>query len=101
MGAPLLGKHFAELHSASTPIVVVAAVGSLLGQLAAAIQAAPLWVYVLAAVAPWLPIIIIELVWTYRHYRWLAVFCLLLITQFAYLLEQAARMFQLHLLNLD
>jgi hypothetical protein len=99
MGAPLLGKHFAELQSAPTSAIAVALVGSLLGQLAALIQASPLWVYVLAAVAPWIPILILELVWTYRHYRWLAVFCVLIITQSAYLLEQVARLVQLRVLG--
>ncbi len=98
MGAPLLGKHFAELQSASTPAVAVAAVGSILGQLAAVVQAAPLWLFVVAAVAPWLPILALELVWTYRHYRWLAVFCLLLVTQPLYLLENVARAVQIHVL---
>jgi hypothetical protein len=99
MGAPLLGKHFAELQSAPTSAIAVALVGSLLGQLAALVQASPLWVYVLAAVAPWIPILILELVWTYRHYRWLAVFCVLIITQSAYLLEQVARIVQLRVLG--
>jgi hypothetical protein len=101
MGAPLLGKHFAELQSASTPAVVVAAAGSFAGQVAAVMQAAPLWVYLLAAVAPWFPILFLELVWTYRHYRWLAIFCLLIVTQTGYLLEHVARMVQVHILSRD
>jgi hypothetical protein len=56
-------------------------------------------VYILAAVAPWVPILIVELIWTYRHYRWLAVFCVLVITQSAYLLEQVARIVQLRVLG--
>src|SRR6185312_11608553 len=99
MGAPLLGKHFAELQSASTPAIALAALGSFAGQVAAVVQAAPLWVYVLAAVAPWLPILVLELVWTYRHYRWLALFCLLIVTQTAYLLENVVRVIQVHLLG--
>jgi hypothetical protein len=99
MSAPLLGKHFAELQSASTPTIAVAAAGSFAGQVAAVVQAAPLWLYVVAAVAPWIPILVLELIWTYRHYRWLAVFCLLIVTQSAYLLEQVARIVQVHVLN--
>jgi hypothetical protein len=99
MSAPLLGRHFAELQSASTPTIAVAAVGSFAGQVAAVVEAAPLWVYVVAAVAPWIPILVLELVWTYRHYRWLAVFCLLIVTQSTYLLEQVARMMQVHVLG--
>jgi hypothetical protein len=99
MSAPLLGKHFAELQSASTPTIAVAAAGSFAGQVAAVVQAAPLWLYVVAAVAPWIPILVLELIWTYRHYRWLAVFCLLIVTQSAYLLEQVARTVQVHILG--
>jgi hypothetical protein len=99
MGAPLLRKHFAELHSASTQTIAVAAAGSFAGQLAAVIQGAPVWVYVVAAVAPWVPILVLELIWTYRHYRLLAVFCLIVVTQSAYLLEQVARMVQIHVLG--
>jgi hypothetical protein len=99
MAAPLLRKHFAELHSASTPTVAVAAAGSFAGQLAAVVLGKPVWVYVLVAVAPWIPMLVLELVWTYRHYRWLAVFCLLIITQSLYLLEQVARSVQIHVLG--
>src|SRR6266852_9819048 len=99
MGAPILGRHFAGLQDASTPTVAVAAAGSFAGQIAAVVQAAPVWVYLLAALAPWLPILVLELIWTYRHYRWLAIFCLLLVTQSAYLLEQVARMVQVHVLG--
>lgn len=99
MGAPLLGRHFAELQSASSSAVAVAAAGSFAGQVAAVIEATPLWLYLVAALAPWLPILVLELIWTYRHYRWLAVFCLLLVTQSGYLLEQVARIVQVHVLG--
>jgi hypothetical protein len=101
MSAPLLGRHFAEMQSASTQAIAVAATGSFAGQVAAVIQAAPLWLYVVAALAPWIPILVLELIWTYRHYRWLAMFCLLVMTQSAFLLEQVARMVQVHVLGRD
>src|SRR4030088_779028 len=96
MSAPLLGKHFAELQSASTPTIAVAAAGSFAGQVAAGGPAAPLGLHLVAALAPWTPILVLELIWTYRHYRWLAIFCLMILTQSAYLLEQVARMVQVH-----
>jgi hypothetical protein len=99
MGAPLLGKHFAGLHSASTPAITLAAAGSFLGQVAAVAQGAPVWVYVVVALAPWVPVLVLELIWTYRHYRWMAVFCLLVVTQSVYLLEQVARTVQIHVLG--
>ena len=99
MGAPLLGKHLAGLPSASTATITLAAAGSFLGQVGAVAQGAPVWVYIVVAIAPWVPTLVLELIWTYRHYRWLAVFCLLIVTQSAYLLEQVARMVQVHVLG--
>src|SRR5258708_33102798 len=99
MGAPLLGKHFAALQGASTPVVAVAAAGSFAGQIAAVVQAAPVWVYLLAGLAPWLPILVLELIWTYRHFRWPAIFCLLIVTQTGYLLGHVARMVHVHVLS--
>ena len=79
--------------------ITLAAAGSFLGQIAAVIQGAPLGMYVLAALAPWLPIFILELSWTYRHYKWVAVFCLLIVSQSAYVFEQAVQMIQIHVLG--
>jgi hypothetical protein len=99
MGPPLLGKHFTEFRSASTLVIIIAAAGSLAGQAAAVLRAAPLWVYLLAAVAPWIPVLVLELIWTYRHYRWLALFCVLIVSQSAYLLDHSARFLQAHVLG--
>jgi hypothetical protein len=99
MTAPLLWRHFTELRSAPMTAITLAAAGSFAGQIAAVVQGAPMWVYVLAAVAPWIPIFVLELSWTYRHYKWVAVFCLLIVSQSAYVLEHAAQMIQIHMLG--
>jgi len=99
MSAPLLWKHLLQLQSAPITAITIAAAGSFLGQIMAVIQGAPLWVYVIAALAPWLPIFALELTWTARHYKWVALFCLLVVSQAAYLLEHAAQMVQIHVLN--
>src|SRR5687768_10673567 len=99
MPAPLLWRHFVELQSAPMSAIAVAAAGSFMGQIAAVVQAAPLWVYVVAAVAPWLPILTLEIVWTYRHFKWLAVFCMLLVSQAAYLVEHVAQVMQMYVLG--
>jgi hypothetical protein len=101
MGPPLLGKHFAELRSASPRLITVAAIGSLIGQVTAVAQSAPLSAFVVAAAAPWLPIVMLELVWVYRHFRWLSLFCILVVSQSVYVLEQVARMVQVHALGRD
>jgi hypothetical protein len=92
----LLWRHLVELQGAPPSAIAVAAAGSFVGQIAAVVQAAPLWVYMVAAVAPWLPILTFEIVWTYRHYKWLAVFCLLLVSQAAYLIEHVVQMMQIY-----
>jgi hypothetical protein len=96
MSAPLLWKHLIQLQSAPMTAITLAAAGSFLGQIMAIIQGAPLRVYMIAAFAPWLPIFALELTWTARHYRWVAVFCLLVVSQAAYLLEHGAQMIQMH-----
>jgi hypothetical protein len=95
----LLWRHLVELQGAPMSAITVAAAGSFVGQIAAVVQAAPLWVYVVAAVAPWLPVLTFEIVWTYRHYKWLALFCLLLVSQAAYLIEHVVQMLQIHVLG--
>lgn len=79
--------------------ITLAAVGSFLGQIAALSQGAPLWVYILVAAAPWLPIFTLELVWMYRHYKWVAVFCLLIVSQAGYMFEHTAQLVQIYLLD--
>jgi hypothetical protein len=99
VGLPLLARHLARLRSASSLAISVAAAGSLIGQVAAVAQAAPVWVFVVVALAPWIPILLLELLWTYHHFRWLALFCILIVSQSAYLLDHAARAVQLHILG--
>lgn len=59
----------------------------------------PLWAIGLAVVAPWIPFIAIEIAWTFRHYNWLALFYLLVITQLGHLGEHVAQEYQLHVLQ--
>jgi hypothetical protein len=99
MSAPLLWRHLAELQSAPISAITLAAAGSFAGQIMAVVQGAPLWVYLLAAIAPWVPILGLEIAWTYRHYKWVAVFCVLILSQAAYLLEHVAQIVQVFLLN--
>ncbi len=99
MSAPLLWRHLVELQSAPISAITLAAAGSFAGQIMAVIQGAPLWVYLVAAVAPWLPIFALEVIWTYRHYKWVAVFCVLIVSQATYLLEHVAQVIQIYLLS--
>jgi len=55
---------------------------------------------VLAALIAWIPIFTTEMVWMSRHYHWLALFYVLVITQGGHFLEHVAQMVQIHVLGL-
>lgn len=59
----------------------------------------PAWAYVLVAAAVWAPVLFVETAWMYRHYGWIALFYVLVITQGGHFLEHVAQMVQIHLLG--
>ncbi len=95
MRAPHLKR--LAIHTVPSHIVVLTALASYAGQVIAALQAWPPWAIVLATLIPWVPIFTVEMVWTYRHYHWLALFYVLVITQGGHFLEHVAQMVQIHL----
>lgn len=60
----------------------------------------PLWGVVVVGLLPWAPILTLEIAWTYRHYGWLALFYLLVVTQTGHFIEHVCQMYQLHVLHL-
>ncbi len=95
-----LAKRVLAVRSIPPQILVLTALASYVGQVFGNVQGWPLWAIVLATLLPWLPIFTSEMVWTYRHYQWLALFYVLVITQFGHVLEHVAQMVQIHLLGL-
>ncbi|MGE3272019.1 MAG: hypothetical protein AB7P40_24915, partial [Chloroflexota bacterium] len=93
-------KRLIALRSVPPQIIVLTAVASYVGQIIAALQGWPLWAIVLATLLPWLPIMTRELVWTHRHYHWLALLYILVITQSGHFLEHIAQVYQIHVLGL-
>lgn len=81
-------------------LVLATALASLAGFSLGALQGQPLWAILLLGVLPWVPVLAFEMVWTYRHYGWLALFYVLVITQSAHFLEHVAQMYQIHVLHL-
>ena len=71
------------------------------GLIIAALVGWPLWALVLAAALPWGLVYGLELTWTYRHFKWVALFYLLVLTQAGHFAEHVAQMVQLHLLGLS
>jgi hypothetical protein len=79
--------------------MIVTGFASIIGLLGARIQGWPLWGITLAATLPWIPLLTAEVVWTSRHYAWLALFYVLVITQSGHVVEHVAQMIQIHVLD--
>lgn len=94
-------KRLVALRSVPPQILLLTAMTSYVGIAVANLEAWPLWAAALAGLFPWLPILFLETVWTYRHYSMLAVFYLLLITQLGHMSEHVVQMIQIHVLQLS
>lgn len=97
MSVPWL-ERLAAIKSVPPHIVAMTALSSYGAQLFALLMGWPLWAIVLVTLIPWLPILTSELRWTYRHYGWLALFYLLVISQGGHVLEHVVQVFQIHVL---
>lgn len=92
-------ERFAAIKSVPPHIIAMTALGSYGAQLFALLMDWPLWAIVLATALPWLPLLTLELRWTYRHFGWLALFYLLVISQGGHVVEHAVQVFQIHVLG--
>lgn len=101
MGTGSVLKRLATIRSVPAHVILVTALASYSALMLARFQGWPLWGIVLAALLPWVPILTVEVTWTYRHYAWLALFYVLVVTQAGHVLEHVAQMVQLHLLDLQ
>lgn len=95
-----LVKRVLTIRSVRPAIIIVTGAASIVGILSALIQGWPLWGLVLAALLPWIPLLGAEIAWTYRHYHWLALFYVLVITQGGHVVEHVAQMIQIHVLSI-
>src|SRR5438105_3041059 len=93
-------KHLIVIQHAPPRVIVLTALASYSAQAVAALQHAPVWAVILATILPWLPVLTVEIGWTYRPYPWLALFYVLVVTQGAHFLEHVTQVTQIHLLAL-
>jgi hypothetical protein len=96
----LVARRLQALGNVPPRVMLVTAVASYLGMALAGLQGWPLWGVVLGALCPWLPLLFVEIAWTYRHYQWLALLYLLVLTQGGHVIEHLAQMVQIHVLHL-
>lgn len=90
-----------DIRSVPTNILMMTVVASYGGLIITGLIGWPLWALVLAAVLPWTLLYALELKWTYRHFKWLALFYLLVLTQGGHFMEHLAQMVQIHFLGLS
>lgn len=88
------------INSVPPRIIALTALASAATLISAVIQEWPLWGVGIAALLPWIPIFALETAWTYRHYEWLSLSYVLVITQSGHVIEHIAQMVQLHVLGL-
>lgn len=88
-----------RLNSVSRRIVIITAAASVAAAAIAVLQVWPAWAIVTAGLAPWVPLLALEIGWTRSHYGWLALFSVLVLTQSGHVVEHLVQMVQLHLLH--
>jgi hypothetical protein len=88
------------IHSVPARAIVLTGVVSVTGLIFASLLGWPLWRIALAMLLPWVPLLTAETVWTYRHYHWLALFYVLVVTQTGHVFEHVVQMVQIHVLGL-
>lgn len=81
-------------------VVLISVVASYAAQFLALLQGFPLWGVALATLLPWIPVFTLEMMWRYRHYQWLALFEVVIISQVGHFIEHLVQMYQLHILGL-
>ncbi len=87
------------LRGVPRPILWATAIASYAGVALSAVNGWPGWAYVVVVVAMWAPVVFMETAWMYRHFGWIALFYVLVITQGGHLLEHVAQMVQLHVMG--
>lgn len=96
-----VGKRLLDIRGVPPRILVLTALASYGGQVLAGLAGWPLWGLVLATVLPWALVFTLEISWTYRHFHWLALFYVLVVTQGGHFLEHLTQMVQIHILDLS
>jgi len=99
-GAGVSFRRLFTVHGVAPRLVKFALLASFAAMMLGYVQGWPPWVAAVAALLPWAPILYGEVVWTHRHYSWLALFYVLVVSQVGHFFEHVAQMIQIHFLGL-
>ncbi|GAC1580066.1 MAG: hypothetical protein NVS3B24_14650 [Candidatus Dormibacteria bacterium] len=94
-GAPTVPQF---LHLQRVPLRVVLITGAISYSflIGAVVMGYPLWGIALAAMLPWLPVVLFEELWKYEHYGFLAVFAAVTFLQAGHMMEHVVQLAQLY-----
>lgn len=87
------------INSVPANIILLTAMASYGAMIFAIIQGWPLWAVVVVTILTWLPVVSMEVGWTYRHYEWLALFYVLVLINAGHFMEHVVQMTQIHILG--
>lgn len=90
---------FVSVQSVPIGVLVVTIACSWIGMIACIILSYPLWVIGLVTVLPWIPILFAESLWKYKHYKWFALFGVLMLTQCLHFVEHIAQIVEVDIVG--
>jgi hypothetical protein len=96
---PVLTSLSKTLEGIPTRVLALTGVVTVLGVAFGILQGWPVWGHALLVVLLWAPALFLETRWAWRHYGWLALFFLLVVTQSGHLVEHVAQVTQIHVLQ--
>ena len=90
---------FVSVQSVPMGVLLVTIACSWIGMIASVILGYPLWVIGLVTVLPWIPILFAESLWKYKHYKWFALFGVLILTQCLHFVEHIAQIVEVDIVG--
>lgn len=91
---------FAKVKSVPARLVTASVLASVAVAAVGIVQGWPAWAVVAAALVSLAPTFLSEVSWTQRHYGWLALFYVLVVTQAGHVVEHVVQVTQIHVLSL-
>ncbi len=96
--APALTS-FAQVRSVPRRVLVLTTIAAVAVVGFGVVQGWPAWGIVSAGLAPWVPVFLFEIDWARRHYGWLALFYVLVVTQGGHVVEHIVQVTQIHVVG--